>query len=131
MDESDLLSKSHQISQQRWSCSKILKTMAFKERPLWDEMFEGYLLSKFKQKKYPNKGILSKALSKHKLWSTKWTIQTKPPWRINNERANVLSLDLFWETFTKTQSSNKKNRPQVLRKSPKVTVWILITTNCL
>ena len=72
-----------------------MKLLVFIERPHLNEMVEGDLLSKFKQKKYPNRGMPNKALSKHKLWFTKWTTQTKISSRINNERANILPPDLF------------------------------------
>ena len=49
----------------------INKVTGFIEISHWDEMVEDDLLSKFKQEIYPNKGISNKALSKHKLCSTK------------------------------------------------------------
>ena len=87
-----------------------MKLLAFIERSHWDKTAEGDLLSKFKQKKYPNKGIYNKALS----WSTKWNIQNNLPSRSNNESAYVL---------TKTQCLNKK--------TPELTVLMLIVSNCL
>ena len=86
-------------------------------------MVEDDLLSKFKQEIYPNKGIPNKALSKHKLCSTNWAIQTNLPSKINKERTNA-----SWTKglrVTKIQPSDKKSRLQVLRKSSELTVLML------